>query len=413
VLFSNPQTAVRKSRVVITGAGVVTALGLDWNDNVDGFRAGRSAFQQVTLFDVSRQRVQHAAEVRLPSKLPSTFLSQRHCSRLDRAARILLHAAESAWRQSEWQPSKYLPVVLGTTSGGMSMGEAYFRQATARPNLHRQQAARVVYYQCQRQGLDIAEAFGSGGPVVIIANACASGANAIGHAWNLLRLGRAERVLAGGYDALSQLVFSGFDSLQALSPGQCRPFDSSRDGLALGEGAAVFALETLDCARHRKAKILGEIVGYGSTTDAHHLTQPQPEGEAAFAAMTAACQRAGLEPEQIDYLNAHGTGTPLNDAAEASAINRWAGQQVAGIKVSSTKGSIGHLLGGAGAVEAAVCLMALQGQWLPPTLVVRTPDPLVKFSLVTRPVSGRVEYALSNSFGFGGANASLAFRRWS
>src|SRR4029453_16281320 len=166
-------------------------------------------------------------------------------------------------------------------------------------------------YQAQRQVLDLADAFGFRGPITIIANACASGANAIGHAWELVRRGHAERVLTGGYDALSQLVFAGFDSLQALSPTQCRPFAARRDGLALGEGAAVLTLETLDSARKRNAEILGEIVGYGAATDAHHLTQPHPNGDAALASMTAACDAAKLPADRVDYVNAHGTGTPL------------------------------------------------------------------------------------------------------
>src|SRR6266568_8185779 len=174
----------------------------------------------------------------------------------------------------------------------MSLGEAYYRQAIQRPHARRNQATRVLHYQAQRQGLDLADAFGISGPITIIANACASGANALGQAFELVRRGRAERVLTGGYDALSQLVFAGFDSLQALSPTQCRPFDAHRDGLALGEGAAVLCLETLDLARRRGAIILGEIVGYGAATDAHHLTQPHPNGDAAFASMTAASANA-------------------------------------------------------------------------------------------------------------------------
>src|SRR5204862_4953706 len=158
------------------------------------------------------------------------------------------------------------------------------------------------------------------------------------------------RVLTGGYDALSQLVFAGFDSLQALSRSQCRPFDANRDGLALGEGAAVLALETLEAATKRETPILGEIAGYGAATDAHHLTQPHPQGEAALASMLAACESAGIGPEKIDYLNAHGTGTPLNDSAEAMAINRWAGPRAKTLPVSSTKSSIDHLLGAAVAV---------------------------------------------------------------
>jgi 3-oxoacyl-[acyl-carrier-protein] synthase II len=361
---------------------------------------------------VSRQRVKSAAEVSLPPGLPATRLTARHVSRLDRGAKLLLLAAHEAWHQSGWTASAKVPVVLGTTSGGMELGQTYFRQGAKYPKKHCHQAARILHYQSQRQGLDLEDAFGFSGPVIVIANACASGANAVGRAWELLRHRRADRVLVGGYDALNELVFSGFDSLQALTPTCCRPFDAGRDGLALGEGAAVFALETLDYARRRRANILGEIVGYGSTTDAHHLTQPHPEGEAAFRSMSRACRTAGLQPQQVGYVNAHGTGTILNDSAEAAAINRWAGDYAPRLPVSSTKSSIGHLLGGAGAVEAAVCLMALQEQWLPPTSTLQRPDPAAQFQLVSKPTSARFEYALTNSFGFGGANATLILRRW-
>lgn len=295
----------------------------------------------------------------------------------------------------------------------MSLGEAVYRQAIRTPSSRRRQATRVVHYQPQRQALDLAEALGFAGPITIIANACASGANAVGHAWELIRGGHAERVLAGGYEALSQLIFAGFDSLQALSPTQCRPFDAQRDGLALGEGAAVLALETLESASRRQAQILGEIVGYGAVTDTHHLTQPHPNGDAAFAAMTAACESAGIGADQIGYVNAHGTGTPLNDSAEAAALNRWAGTRAKNLPVSSTKASVGHLLGAAGAVEVVICLMALAGRWLPPTATLRNPEPACAFPLLRHPMDAKVEYALTNSFGFGGANASLILRRWS
>ena len=314
--------------------------------------------------------------------------------------------------QAGWISSANLPVVLGTTSGGMGLGEAYYRQAIHSPLKRAGQSARVVHYQAQRQALDLADAFGFEGPVTIISNACASGANAIGHAWDLIRSGRAERVLTGGYDALSQLVFAGFDSLQALSPTQCRPFDAHRDGLGLGEGAAVLALETLASARERGVEILGEISGYGVATDLHHLTQPHPQGDAALASMSAACRAAGLAPEQIDYVNAHGTGTPLNDAAEAQAITRFFGAHAAKLPVSSTKSGVGHLLGAAGAVETVVCLMALREQWLPPTTTLQTPDAACMFPVVREPTDAKLEYALTNSFGFGGANASLILRRW-
>jgi len=366
----------------------------------------------VTLFDVSRQRVKTAAEVSIPEELPATRLSPRQEHRLDRASKLLLHAAHEAWQQSGWEPGENVPIVLGTTSGGMSLGQDYYRQAVQAPAAHRHQPERVSHYQAQRQSLDIANAFGVTGPVTIVSNACASGGNAIGHAWHLVRTGQADRAITGGYDAISHLVFSGFDCLQALSPTQCRPFDAHRDGLALGEGAAILTVESLDAAQKRGATILAEIAGYGATTDAHHLTQPHPEGVAALASMRAACAVANVAPEQVTYINAHGTGTPLNDSAEAAAINTWAGSHAGNVFVSSTKASIGHLLGAAGAVEALVCIMALNEQWLPPTCTTETVDPACGFQLLRQPMDCDFEYALSNSFGFGGANATLALRRW-
>jgi 3-oxoacyl-[acyl-carrier-protein] synthase II len=398
--------------VVITGAGIVTALGLGWKPNAEGFRLGRPAFRPVSLFDVSRQRVKTAAEVDLPDALPPTGLSRRQLARLDRAGKMLLLAANEAWQQAGWKPVNDVPLVLGTTAGGMSLGEDYFRQAVQSPGRHRRQPTRAIHYQPQVQARMILDALGFNGPITIISNACASGSNAIGHAWNLVRCGQAERALAGGYDALSLLVFAGFDALQALSPTVCRPFDARRDGLALGEGAALVALETLEHAQRRKAPILGELIGYGATIDRHHLTQPQPEGNAALAAMNLACDAARLGPKDVDYINAHGTGTVLNDSAEASAISRWAGPRAATLPVSSTKASIGHLLGAAGAVEAVICLMALREQWLPAQAAFETPDPACNFPIVRQPRDAPVKVALSNSFGFGGVNATLILRRW-
>jgi 3-oxoacyl-[acyl-carrier-protein] synthase II len=396
--------------VAVTGAGIISALGVGWAANAEGFRTGRTAFRPVTLFDVARQRVRVAAEVDLPVP-PATRLSPKQVARLDRADHLLLSAAAEAMQQSGWPADDVTPVCVGTTGGGMNSGEAFYRQALTAPYDSRRQVSRGIQYLAHRQASHVAEAFGLGGPTWVISNACAAGANAIGHAWELIRTGRCDRVLAGGYDALCQMIFAGFDSLQALSPTYCRPFSADRDGLALGEGAGVLCLERLDLAQRRGALILGEIAGYGASTDIHHLTQPHPQGSAAVRTMSAACQIAGLGPKQIDYVNAHGTGTPLNDAAEAAAINQWAGARAATLPVSSTKAGVGHLLGAAGAVEAVVCLMALQGQWLPPTATTATPDPACAFPLVTRPTEAQVNCVMSNSFGFGGANASLVFRK--
>lgn len=412
MLFPTPKISTTPARVVATGAGIVTALGSGWPINSAGFRTGRSAFGPVTLFDVSRQRVKIAAQADLPAQLPPTELAKTKLRRLDRAARLLLLAGREAWTQSGWLPAENIPLVLGTTSGGMAFGEAFLRQSLASPESKHGQPSRITYYHAQRQALDLCDAFGFHGPITIVANACASGANAVGHAFEMVRHGVAERVFAGGYDALCQLTFAGFDSLQALSPTACRPFDAERNGLSLGEGAAMLTLESLEHARRRKAEILGEVIGYGAATDNHHLTQPHPEGDAALASMSAACAVAGIHPEQVDYVNAHGTATPQNDATEAAAINRWAGARAATLPVSSTKASIGHLLGAAGAVEAVVTLMALREQWLPPERNLGCVDAACRFQIVREPTDAKIEFALSNSFGFGGANATLAFRRW-
>jgi 3-oxoacyl-[acyl-carrier-protein] synthase II len=398
--------------VVITGAGVVTALGIGWKPNAGGFRAGRRAFRPVTLFDVSRQRTKIAAEVDLPATLPPTGRNDRQIARLDRAGMMLLLAAKEAWCQAGWESAENLPLVLGTTAGGMTLGEAYFRQALQCPLRQRRQPTRAVYYQAQVQARMVLDALNFSGPITIISNACASGSNAIGHAWDLIRSGQAECAFAGGYDALSEMVFSGFDALQALSPTVCRPFDAKRDGLALGEGAAMITLETLDRARRRNAPILGELVAYSTSIDHHHLTQPHPQGDTTLNVMRQACMTAGVAPADVDYINAHGTGTVLNDSSEALAISRWAGNRATTLPVSSTKADIGHLLGATGAVEAVVCLMALREQWLPVQGAFESPDPACNFPIVNQPRDARINVALSNSFGFGGVNATLIFRRW-
>ena len=409
---SQTTTLPNHRRVVVTGAGIITPLGTGWLSNQDGFRNGKQAFGPVSLFDASRQRTRIAAEVVLPAVPPASRLSIREFNRIDRAGKMLLWAAIEAWQQSGWVATEEeIPIVLGTTSGGMTLGQDFYRQAFGAGLSTRLQSTRITHYQPQRQALDVMDALGFSGPVSIIANACASGANAIGHAFEIIRSGQYTRAVSGGYDAISQLVFAGFDSLQALSPTGARPFHLRRDGLTLGEGAAVLCLEELDSALNRGAQIHGEILGYGSATDVLHLTQPHPDGDAALATMQAACKMGRVEPRDIGYLNAHGTGTLLNDSSEARAIARWAGDDARNLPVSSTKAGIGHLLGAAGAVEAVVCLMALAGQWLPPQGTTEEVDPNCNFPLVVCPQDKQFNLALSNSFGFGGANASLLFGR--
>lgn len=383
-------------------------MGRDLAENAEGFRTGRMAFRPVDLFDVSRQRVGTAGQAPEPEK-PSSW-GRRQWDRMDRGSRLALSAAREAMANAGLGGGA-MPVVVGTSAGAMPIGEAYYLQAVGGKS-RRGQFTRVESYQTSRQMACLMRSLGVSGPLRIVSNACASGANAIGHAYQLVAAGKADRVLAGGYDALSQLVFAGFDSLQALAPsGVPRPFDANRDGLALGEGAGFVVVESLESARARGAEIFAQILSYAAATDIHHLTQPHPEGDAALATMRAAVRQAGLEPGQIDYINSHGTGTPLNDVAEARAISRWAGSATPGIRVSSTKSAIGHLLGGAGSVESVICLLALRDQFLPANLNVREVDPVVEFDLVREPREAVVRTALTNSFGFGGANATLIFQK--
>ena len=401
------------AEVVITGVGIVTAMGCGWEANTAGFRAGRVALRPVTLFDVSRHLAQIAGEVDLPETLPANHLGPAQVRRMERGGKMLLHAASEALERARLSTAlapASLEIVLGTSAGAMTHGEAFYRQATQGGSRRGQVALAIDYLIPQQAGL-LARAFDLTAPTTVISNACASGASALGHAYHLIRCGRSEMVIAGGYDALCQMVYAGFDSLKALSRTLPKPFDAHRDGLALGEGAAVFVLERRPHAVARGAEILATLSGYGVATDCHHLTQPNPAGLAALHSMTMACGEAGLEPREIQYLNSHGTGTPLNDPAEAAAIAAWAGEAASTLAVSSTKGAIGHLLGGAGAVEAAVCLMAMSESFLPATANVTAPDPCCGFELVTRPRPANLHTTLSNSFGFGGSNATLVFQR--
>ncbi|HSJ03501.1 MAG: beta-ketoacyl synthase [Verrucomicrobium sp.] len=401
-------------RVAVTGTGIITSMGTGWRPNADGFREGRLALRDITLFDTSQQRVHTAGEVVFDGEFPATRLSPRQIARLDRASKLLVHAGAEALQQSGWdmdQETGPLPLVLGTSAGAMAIGESYYRSKVEQPAHTHSLPHKVVLYQPHTQAQFLADALGLHGPVSIISNACASGANAIGQAFRLIKTGRARRVIAGGYDALAQMVFAGFDSLQALSTTLPRPFDANRDGLALGEGAAILTLERYEDAVSRGATILAEVMGYGAATDLHHLTQPHPQGQAALISMNRACAEAMVEPRQIDYINSHGTGTPLNDVAEGMAIQRWAGADVAKVMVSSTKAGIGHLLGGAGAVETAICILAMRENFVPPTPTVLEPDPICTFDLVRLPREARLNWVLTNSFGFGGANATLVLKR--
>lgn len=399
-------------RVFITGTGMISPMGNDPEAHIAAIRAGSTHFREIEFFDVSRQRVRTAGVVDLDKNADTFSLTEREALRLDRGTRLLLHATAQALSSAKLTDiSPETPFVVGTSAGAMPLGEAYYKTATAVPNDRRGQFLLVEHYQPQRQASTVQRALHFRGQTQIISNACASGANAIGHAFHMIRSGRRSLAIAGGYDALCQMVFAGFDSLQALAEsGIPRPFDANRDGLALGEGAAMFVLESEENMLARGATPLVEICGYGMSTDLHHLTQPHPDGTAAVRSMTAACKQGGMKPQDIQYINSHGTGTPLNDIAEANAICEWAGEDAKNISVSSTKSAMGHLLGGAGAVESGICLLALKHQHLPASLNIRDVDPACRFDLVREPRAASLNFALTNSFGFGGSNASLIFR---
>lgn len=397
-------------------------MGNSLPDHAASMRSGSTHFKEIDFFDVSRQRVTTAGIVDFPESLGAHTLSEKKLERLDRGSKLMLYATGQALdaanlSDSPTQLSADTPMVIGTSAGAMPLGEAYYKASVNEPVSNAGQLTRVEHYQAQKGMAMIQQAFGFRAQTQIISNACASGANAIGHAFHLLKSGSHELALAGGYDAVSEMVFSGFNALQALSEsGIPRPFDAERDGLALGEGAAMFVLETESSMRARGATPLAEVTGYGMATDLHHLTQPHPEGKAAVASMTAACRDAGIAPSDIQYINSHGTGTPLNDVAEANAICTWCanegdGKSAKNMIVSSTKSAMGHALGGAGAIESALCILALQEQFVPGSLNVRTPDPACQFDLALSPRDVSLDTVLTNSFGFGGCNASLIFKK--
>ncbi len=397
-------------RAVITGVGALTPLGSNATASWKNLIAGKDARAPLTLFDVEGCRCKFAAQVELPP------LTGKAATRLARASRLALPAAAEALRQAGLLEKngtaapciKNIPLSLSTTGGGMELGEAFVRGAHERLRLR--QLARVARYQPQQQALDLREAFGLEGPTTIIANACASGANALGHALDLITAGEADCVLAGGFEALTELIFVGFDCLQALSPELCKPFDLHRTGLLLGEGAAFFVIESEAHARDRGAHILARISGYGHATDLHHLTQPAPGGAALIDAMRGAAARAGISPADIAYVNAHGTATPANDGTEATAYAEFFQEALPHVRISSTKPAVGHTLGAAGAIEALFALNTLRTGQLPPQLHCTHPIPQVAASLAR--AGERLENArhvLSANLGFGGSNAALIF----
>ena len=393
------------ARVAVVAAGVVSPLGVGLGETFDSLREARDCVTRITRFSVAECRCKTAGQVSDDRLLASRGEGVR-ARRLHRASHMMIQALrEVVTQEPQFKPEL---TVIGTTSGGMSYGEHYYRSLSQAGDL-RHAPTWIANYPAQKPVIDAQEALGISAPCQMIANACASGTNAIGHAFECVRSGRYHRVLAGGYDALSEMVFVGFDSLQASTPEKCRPFDRHRTGMVIGEGAAVLALEDLDLAQQRGAPVLAEITGYGISTDNFHITQPDPSGIGPRQAMERALQSARISANEVDYINAHGTATLFNDAAEGKAIRVLFN----GVPVSSTKGMMGHSLGAAGAVEAIICLLALQHQFLPPNINFGALDEDLDLNVVAneaRPAVVRT--ALSNSFGFGGTNASILMRKF-
>jgi len=395
----------KPERVAVVAAGVVGPLGFGQAETLDSLRRAKDCVTTVTRFSVAECRCKTAGQIP-DERLLAGPNKKRRAKRLHRASHMMIQALREVVMQvPQFEPEL---TIIGTTSGGMSYGEQYYRSLCRSGNL-RHAPTWIANYPAQKPVIDAQEeVLGVSVPCQVIANACASGTNAIGHAFDCVRSGRYQRVLTGGYDALSELVFTGFDSLQASTPEKCRPFDRHRAGMVLGEGAAILALENLELARKRGAPVLAEIVGYGISTDNFHITQPDPSGVGPRQAMERALQSAEISADEVDYINAHGTATIFNDAAEGKAIS----QLFNGVPVSSTKSMMGHSLGAAGAIEAVISLLALRHQFLPPNINFDALDDRLDLNVVaneSRPAVVRM--ALSNSFGFGGTNASILIRR--
>src|SRR6266480_4673988 len=393
------------ARVAIVAAGVVSPLGFGLSETLDSLQEARDCITRVTRFSVAECRCKTAGQVS-DERLLSNRSKAGRARRLHRASHMMISALGEALAQSpQFKPEL---TIVGTTSGGMSYGEDYLRALNRHDSL-RHSPTWIANYPAQKPVLDAQETFGISAPCQVIANACSSGTNAIGHAFECVRSGHYHRVLAGGYDALSEMVFVGFDSLQASTPEKCRPFDRHRTSMVLGEGAAVLALENLASARQRGAPVLAEIIGYGISTDNFHITQPDPTGIGAQQAMQQSLESARVSAKEVDYINAHGTATLFNDAAEGKAISALFN----GVPVSSTKGMMGHSLGAAGAIEAVICLLTVQHQFLPPNINFGALDDHLDLNIVANNArAALLRTTLSNSFGFGGTNASILMRRF-
>jgi 3-oxoacyl-[acyl-carrier-protein] synthase II len=408
-------------RVVITGLGAVTPVGNDVPTMWNNLLAGKAGAGPITLFDAAAFKTKFACEVK--NFDAAAVIGKKDARRMDRFTQFAVVAARQALHDSALvvnaDNTARIGVYIGTGIGGIGTLEAELRQLVAK-GPDRVSPFLVPMMLPDTAAGQVAIQFGLRGPNMAIVTACASGNNAIGEATECVRRGAADVMVAGGTEAgITPLSLAGFNNMTAISthnavPTQAsRPFDKERDGFVIGEGAGMLVIEELEHARTRGAKIYGEILGYGASADAYHITAPEENGAGAVQAMRVALRQAGLQPDQIDYINAHGTSTPLNDRSETLAIKTVFGEAAYRIPISSTKSMTGHLLGAAGAVEAVICACVLTEAVIPPTINYEHPDPACDLDYVpnsARPAA--IKTIMSNSFGFGGHNAVLIFSRY-
>ena len=407
-------------RVVVTGLGAVTPIGNNVAEYWSGLTSGRNGVATISLFDASRHACRFAAEVKQFD--PAGFIEPKDAKRWDRYCKFGVVAAKQALDDAGLKITEAnadrIGVSVGSGVGGLLTMETQAHVLEGKGPGRVSPFTVPMMIPNMATGL-AAIALGAKGPSSAVATACAAGSNAIGDAFRLLQLGKADAMVCGGAEsAITPLGVAGFASAKALSfrnddPATAsRPFDKERDGFVIGEGSGLLVLETLSHAEARGATILAEIVGYGTTCDAHHITSPTPGGVGGAAAMRLALDDAGLNAESIDYVNAHGTSTPANDSNETAAIKSALGHRASSIPVSSTKSMTGHLLGGSGGIEAVACVLALQHNVVPPTINYSNPDPDCDLDVVPNTAREHtLGTVLSNSFGFGGHNVCLAFRR--
>lgn len=394
-------------RIAITGAGIICSIGRNKDEVWRSIKESRAGIAKMTRFPGETFPTTLAAEA-IADLSELSPLPRRESRRMSRSDLLGVIAADEAVKQAGAIPLARTVVSTGTSTGGLLEGESYYftRRINGRD---RSRSSQVLQQPTSGPSDAVAKATGAGGGVLSNATACASAGAAIGMAADLLRSRHADAAIAGGSDALCRLTYSGFNVLQAVDDAACSPFGATRKGITLGEGAAYIVLERWDDAVARGATILAELAGYGATCDAHHPTAPHEDGRGAEAAMRAALAEGATEPGSVDYVNAHGTGTLLNDSAETKAIRAALGDDV---PVSSSKSYFGHTLGASGAVEAVITVLALQNQLAPPTL--RLDQPAEDCTLDYIPHTPRpmaMQTALSNTFGFGGSNVSLLFKR--